>query len=39
LSALKVGRTIAGQAEYTAEEATEPIWQPAPLPEDADPHS
>jgi adenylate cyclase len=37
-SALKVGRTLAGQQEYTAEEAVQPIWQPAPLPEDADPN-
>ncbi len=37
-SALKVGRTLAGQQEYTAEEASEPIWKPAPLPSDADPN-
>lgn len=37
-SALKVGRTLATQQEYTAEEVTAPIWQPAPLPEDADPN-
>ncbi|MCE0496455.1 MAG: CHASE2 domain-containing protein [Methylacidiphilales bacterium] len=38
VSALKVGRTLAGQQEYTAEEASEPIWKPAPLPKDADPN-
>jgi adenylate cyclase len=38
-AALNVGRTLAGQQEYTAEEAVQPIWQPAPLPEDADPNS
>ncbi len=37
-SALKVGRTIATQQEYTAEEVSKPIWEPAPLPEDADPN-
>jgi len=37
-SALSVGRTLASQQEYTADEATQPIWQPAPLPEDADPN-
>jgi adenylate cyclase len=37
-AALRVGRTLAGQQEYTAEEANEPIWQPAPLPSDADPN-
>ena len=37
-AALSVGRTLAGQQEYTAEEASEPIWQPAPLPSDADPN-
>ena len=36
-SALKVGRVIAGQQEYTAEEVTAPIWEPAPLPQDAEP--
>ena len=36
-SALKVGRVIAGQQEYTAEEVTAPIWEPAPLPKDAEP--
>ena len=36
-SALKVGRTLAGQQEYTAEEADQPIWKPAPLPADAEP--
>lgn len=37
-AALSVGRTLAGQQEYTAEEAVQPIWQPAPLPPDADPN-
>jgi len=37
-SALKVGRTVAGQQEYTAEEVDKPIWEPAPLPKDADPN-
>ena len=37
-AALNIGRTLAGQQEYTAEEAIQPIWQPAPLPEDADPN-
>ncbi len=37
-SALKVGRTLATQQDYTAEEVTAPIWKPAPLPEDADPN-
>ena len=37
-SALKVGRTLATQQEYTAEEVTKPIWEAAPLPEDADPN-
>ncbi len=37
-SALKIGRTIAAQQEYTAEEVSAPIWEPAPLPEDADPN-
>jgi adenylate cyclase len=37
-SALKIGRTIATQQEYTAEEVSKPIWEPAPLPEDADPN-
>ena len=36
-AALSVGRTLAGQQEYTAEEADKPIWEPAPLPDDADP--
>ncbi|HUB65946.1 MAG TPA: adenylate/guanylate cyclase domain-containing protein [Candidatus Methylacidiphilales bacterium] len=35
-SALKIGRTLASQQEYTAEEASEPIWKPVPLPEEAD---
>jgi adenylate cyclase len=37
-SALSVGRTLAGQQEYTAEEVQAPMWKPAPLPEDADPN-
>ena len=37
-SALRVGQTLAGQQEYTAEEASVPIWHPAPLPDDADPN-
>jgi len=37
-SALKVGRTVASQQEYTAEEVDKPIWEPAPLPKDADPN-
>jgi adenylate cyclase len=37
-AALSVGRTLAGQQEYTAEEAVQPIWKPAPLPDDADPN-
>lgn len=37
-SALKVGRTLATQQDYTAEEVDKPIWAPAPLPQDADPN-
>lgn len=36
MSALKVGRAIASQADYTAEEVIEPLHQPAALPDDAD---
>jgi len=37
-AALSVGQTLAGKQEYTAEEADKPIWEPAPLPDDADPN-
>ncbi len=37
-AALNIGKTLAGQQEYTAEEVEAPIWKPAPLPEDADPN-
>ena len=36
-SALKVGRTLATKQDYTAQEVTKPIWEPAPLRQDADP--
>ena len=36
-AALSVGKTLAGKLEYTAEEVQEPMWEPAPLPKDADP--
>jgi adenylate cyclase len=37
-SALSVGKKLAEKQEYTAADVSEPIWQPAPLPEDADPN-
>jgi class 3 adenylate cyclase len=37
-AALNIGRILAEQQEYSATEVTEPIWQPAPLPDDADPN-
>jgi adenylate cyclase len=35
-SALSVGRSLASQASYTAEEVSQPLYAPAPLPEDAE---
>lgn len=34
-SALAVTQTLTERSEYTAEDASEPIWKPAPLPDDA----
>jgi adenylate cyclase len=35
--ALRVGRILAGQQEYSAEEVQEPLYEPTPLPEEAAP--
>ena len=36
-AALNIGRTLAQKLDYTAEEVTEPMWEPTALPDDAEP--